>query len=356
MRILFVTPQTYPPQSAGGSLSSTHELCLLLRERGHDVAVACGFGRRGWLGAWIRARRKLRPARRFPRDSLMGYPTYRGWNPLDGLGEVVDDFRPDIAIAQAGSTALAAQRLADLRLPTLAYVRDVEFDKMGATPTRHPLVRYVANSGFTASSFEAAFGWRPAVVPPIVIPQRYATTATRRAVVHVNPFPQKGIDITLELARRRPDIPFVIVESWTINQAIREQYQAPAKALRNVTWRKMVRDMREIYALARVVIAPSRAREAWGRVATEAQLSGIPVLASRRGGLPEAVGPGGLLVDADAPLDEWEQALSALWDDADRYRQLSEAARVHSQRYEIQPEALLASLEAEIRKVQRGEI
>ena len=54
-------------------------------------------------------------------------------------------------------------------------------------------------------------------------------------------------------------------------------------------------DMRSVYRDTKVLLVPSQWLETWGRVATEAQFSGIPVLASRSGALPEAVGPGGIL-------------------------------------------------------------
>jgi glycosyltransferase involved in cell wall biosynthesis len=72
--------------------------------------------------------------------------------------------------------------------------------------------------------------------------------------------------------------------------------------------------MRRIYQSARIVLVPSILNEAWARVVTEAQISGIPILASDRGGLPESVGPGGILVDPDADISDWEKALSRLWD------------------------------------------
>ena len=76
-------------------------------------------------------------------------------------------------------------------------------------------------------------------------------------------------------------------------------------------------------------------------MASEAQISGLPVIATRSGGLPEAVGPGGVLIDADAPLAEWETALATLWDDPAAHRRLAAAALAHAARPEIQPEALL---------------
>jgi glycosyltransferase involved in cell wall biosynthesis len=79
-------------------------------------------------------------------------------------------------------------------------------------------------------------------------------------------------------------------------------------------------------------------------VASEAQVSGIPVLASTRGGLPESVGPGGILVDPTASLDCWERALARMWDDDAEYERLAELARQHSRRPEFQPAAIIAQL------------
>ncbi len=63
--------------------------------------------------------------------------------------------------------------------------------------------------------------------------------------------------------------------------------------------------MKQVYRSAKLILMPSMWEEAWGRVATEAQFSGIPVIASNRGGLPESVGPGGVLLDPDGPLEPW---------------------------------------------------
>ena len=60
-------------------------------------------------------------------------------------------------------------------------------------------------------------------------------------------------------------------------------------------------DMRSVYARSRLVLVPSQCDEAWGRIVTEAQISGVPALASDAGGLPEAVGPGGILMPRNAP-------------------------------------------------------
>lgn len=77
---------------------------------------------------------------------------------------------------------------------------------------------------------------------------------------------------------------------------------------------------------------------------TEAQFSGIPVISSDRGGLPETVGPGGILIGHDRPAAEWAAVLHQLWHDGDRYRELSQAALSHSARDAIDPDRQLQIL------------
>jgi glycosyltransferase involved in cell wall biosynthesis len=47
--------------------------------------------------------------------------------------------------------------------------------------------------------------------------------------------------------------------------------------------------MRAFYGSLQLLVVPSLWFEAWGRVVTEAQLNGIPVLGTDRGGLPEVL-------------------------------------------------------------------
>jgi glycosyltransferase involved in cell wall biosynthesis len=108
--------------------------------------------------------------------------------------------------------------------------------------------------------------------------------------------------------------------------------------------------MRKIYSKARVILVPSRWNEGWGRVASEAHVNGIPVVAARRAGLPEAVGPGGILIEPDAPVEEWSNAINRLWTDECCYASLSAAALEYSRRpalnADAQIEALLGVLRA----------
>src|SRR5690606_21100152 len=100
-------------------------------------------------------------------------------------------------------------------------------------------------------------------------------------------------------------------------------------------------DMRPLYAPARLLLAPSMGEEAWGRVANEAHITGIPVLASTQGGLPEAVGPGGLLLPCAAPGEAWTAPHAEIRDSRELFERLTAAARAYSLRSEIQPDTIV---------------
>jgi glycosyltransferase involved in cell wall biosynthesis len=156
-------------------------------------------------------------------------------------------------------------------------------------------------------------------------------------VTFINPHVEKGFERAVEIAARCPDIPFLFVESWKLDAENRARVERAIAHLENVTLEGRTGDMKTVYGRTRILLAPSKWEEAWGRVASEAHCSGIPVLGSRRGGLPEAIGKGGVVLDYDAPLDEWVSALRRLWSDDGHYEELSAAALRYSQRREMSP-------------------
>ena len=95
----------------------------------------------------------------------------------------------------------------------------------------------------------------------------------------------------------------------------------------------------------RVVLVPTQIPEAWCRVVSEAQVSGLPSVASSLGGLPESVGPGGILVAPPSSKQAWSEALAAIWDDHDRYEELSKRALDHSHRSEIAVDSVVRHFE-----------
>ncbi|WP_299365164.1 glycosyltransferase, partial [uncultured Paracoccus sp.] len=215
------------------------------------------------------------------------------------------------------------------------YLRNVEVEDLGGDPGDLRDVTYVANSQFTADRFNSLFGIRSTVVYPLIRREMYETETSRENVTFINPHPRKGLEVALAVAERCPDIPFAFVEAWMLSPEERAPLMQRLARLPNVTLRPPTRDMKSVYGRARIVLAPSKWQEAFGRIAVEAQFSGIPVVASACGGLPEAVGPGGILIEPDASHDVWADAVRRLWTDQAFYEEKSRAARSYSHRPEM---------------------
>lgn len=337
LRILFTLGDPFLPQRSGGAQSSTDQLATALQAEGHEVAVLAGLEGGGWTELRSRVQRRL--LRRTYACNRMsgGYRVYRTWDPLDA-SEVVRLFRPDVAVVQNDNTRRAvplAQTLEAAGVPVVFYFRNVELQDLGGNPAAVRGARFVANSRFTARVYEKAFGVQATVIPPLVEPDLYRTATTRENVTFINPVPVKGLDIALSVAERCPDIPFVFVESWPLTPEVRQYLETRLATMPNVTLRPRTSDMKSVYGQAKMLLAPSIWQEAWGRVATEAQFCGIPVIGSTRGGLPEAIGPGGVVLPAEAPVERWATEVRRLWDDRETYARLSGAAYSHARRPEI---------------------
>jgi glycosyltransferase involved in cell wall biosynthesis len=239
-----------------------------------------------------------------------------------------------------------AAAFAQIGVPSVAYLHGLGFEAwrgVSANAASLPFHGYIANSRFTAERFCRIYDLNPVVIPPLFRRERYVTPVDGEMVTFINPVPVKGVDLAIEIAALCPEIPFCFVRGWPLGVGGLTDLRRKLRRLGNVVLREPTSDMRSVYRQTKILLVPSQ-WETWGRVVTEAQFSGIPIIASNRGGLPEAVGPGGILLGHDRPAAVWAAALRELWSDEDRYRQLSQAATSHSRRAEIHLDRQLSLL------------
>ncbi len=120
---------------------------------------------------------------------------------------------------------------------------------------------------------------------PIRLDRVIADDPDPRYVTFVNPQPEKGTTvfarIALELGRRRPDIPLLVVEGRGTSDGL-AGLPVDLSGLTNLNRMANTPDPRDFYRLSRAILLPSLWRESLGRVAIEAMANGIPVLASDR--------------------------------------------------------------------------
>ena len=260
-------------------------------------------------------------------DDSFDYPVWRTSDVRNGATAAIEAFAARCRRRARGWTGdarfhprRAARRARDV--PTALYFRDVEGVQLLNDRSVQPNMVFTNVARIT--ELVVAKGWDAPTIPSVVETASYMTQSTRQVVLFINPRSQrKGVDIAWALARARPDVPFVFLEAWRFTPEIRAELERRAGETGNVEVRPSVRELDRIYADARVLFAPYE--DSRPRVVAEAQANGIPVLGARVPALVEAVGPGGLLVDVDVPIDEWAMALATLWDDVVAYARYCDA-------------------------------
>ena len=323
MRILFVTGTGYIPEAVSGANISLHALCNRMSALGHEPIVVCTPAH-GGKPDWPKP----------------GYGVIRVADPVAAMAEMIPVLKPDATVVRGPWPAVRAAQWAAAAPGRKLHVNlaSLSFEIAFPAPACAPGLRYAANSRFTAGVSRAMLGCPVAFVPSIIEPDDYCCTPDGDAILFVNPSPAKGARLVAAIAERLPHRRFLIAQSWA---------DTPSDplvdiALPNVGTAAPEHDMRAIYRRTRLVLMPSLLEESWGRVVTEAQFSGIPAIATDRGGLADNVGAGGAVLPLGAAPERWCAAIEALLGDAAAYAAASQAARAQGARAEFSPATAVA--------------
>lgn len=200
----------------------------------------------------------------------------------------------------------------------------------------------IANSNYMREVIRRFSDIEAEIVYPAVDHNHYkADTSHGDSVLFVKPQYVKGLPIFVQIASRMSDTRFVVAGK------VRRHARMKLRHLNNVDCMGWVKDMKGAYSRARLLIGPSIWPEPFGRVFVEAAASGIPSVASARGGIVEAVGEGGILIDDIFDINRWVEALRQL-EDPDTYADYRENALENARRFTAQ-----ASLEQFIQSVRK---
>ncbi|BAT61495.1 spore coat protein SA [Variibacter gotjawalensis] len=352
MRIVLLSGTPYLPQVRGGVEVNTHELAVELMQRGHAVTVLTRLSYRDGFGLKTQIKRWLGED---ISDRSLGYEVIR----VRDLAAVITDLpKPDVVVIHNGDPTRVAAAFAQRDVPVLVYMHGLGFDSwpcQSGPVGVLPVSGFLSISEFVADRFRAKHGIVTRAIPPVHRAERYRTERNGRYVTLINPVPVKGVDLALNVAERLPDIAFCFVKGWPLGLREGRLLKARIAKLPNVTFRENS-DMKDVYRDTQILLVPSQwEAETWGRVVTEAHFSGIPVVASDRGGLRESVGPGGVVLPANDHPDRWASAIRSIWDDPERYRQLSTAALKYSRRPGISIEHQVTTFEEILRAVVCGQ-
>jgi len=390
-RILFCSSHCYLDPSSGAALS-VRDLFGLLSARGWKCQVFCGsqldFEDARPLQQVLREHHlpfKERPGSIGPLPgSLLNFQqgdvpvmVYQSRqvhsNPTDGEGKaflallerVLDWAKPDLVLTYGGHW-LARQIITAVKrrgIPVVFWLCNLGYQEADLFRAVDGIL---VPSDFLATYYERALGLAATSIPcPLDWHGCQCEGIEGQYLTFVNPQPDKGLFWFAGLARglrkQRPDIPLLVVEGrggagWLEGAGL------DTAALGNLRTMANTPDPRTFYRITRAVLMPSLWQEPFGRVAAEACINGIPVLASRRGGLPQVLARAGFLFDiperfspqsGEVPtaeeLSPWIETLIRLWDvdafyQAQRQRCLQAAEDWRPQRLASQYDSYLKGI------------
>ncbi|MCP3905788.1 MAG: glycosyltransferase family 4 protein [Planctomycetes bacterium] len=330
-----------------------------LREAGLEIEI----DRRGAVG---RGRPVINAMQRGVRYTLLdtGAAGVSEWEPDHGrqfdrlYHGVLDELDPEFVLTFGGAPEDVQRRrearrrgaLVVFGLRNLGYLVRGAFAEVDAvlTPSRFLTERYREAIGLESTPIPS-----PVDVDDVRAPQRDPIFTT-----YVNPSRGKGVmlfaRLAEELGRTRPDIPLLVIESrGTAGALVAAGLEGGFDLRRHESLMISggVPNPRDLFSATRVLLAPSVHEEAWGRVAQEALVNGVPPIVSDRGGLGEACSgagfvlslPEGLSPETTRPVaaddvTPWVELVARLADDEAFYESCSADAAAAGARFG--PEAI----------------
>lgn len=319
----------------GGSGVIATELGLALAARGHEVHfISSGVPPRLVAAPNVTLHEVVAPAHPlFPHGEFTVALASR----LVALAPKLDVLHVHYAIPLAMSAVLARHAL-DAPAPKLVTtVHGTDVLTLGAEPSFAPMVRHAlrqsdlvtAPSRFLAERTMALAGVEVVQVPNFIDAQRFLPGAgVGRVLLHSSNFRSiKRVRDAIEIFRRVRDASLVLLGDGPERAAIE------SLAVENVEFPGAQKDVRPFLQRARVFLLPSE-MESFGLAALEAMSSGVPVVASKVGGLPEVVEDGvtGFLHPV-GDVEAMAASVRRLLDDDALHARMSAAARARALRH-----------------------
>ena len=241
--------------------------------------------------------------------------------------------KPDIIISQSKKAKKIYKLVNKNNIPIFVYIVDNSDDTPSMIKSIQPYknIHILYYSNFLKNRFRPILKDHPHTIltPPIDKRNYLVKYNSKKFVTFINPVKQKGVEIFKKIVKRMPEVNFLVVEGWFPLDKVKKEFSK----YQNVTFMDKQLDMRNVYNKTKILLIPSVWQEAFGRVAVEAGLNGIPSIASDVGGLNESVGKEGILIKDYRNIDEWIKNINLLLDNDKKYHLYSNAAKKHSKKY-----------------------
>lgn len=323
-RVVFAAKHLLP--AIGGAEQTALEMIGALRDEGYDVVAVWSHDRNG----------SFRDLRIEESDGVTWLRAPEGLLPSKVL-----EAKPDLVLTQLEASVKVAN-VVPKSVPLILYLHSVaehlcdreggrcpngstaDFTKCSGCDNASytamkPVYRcadaVLANSVAMAELFEKFTGRAAVVQYPVTDRSRCETQASGEVCVAVGVSASRGRDFLMELARAMPEEQFL----WV---------RATDPEIPNVEVQEETADLTRVFARAFLNLTPHDRYQAFGRTPVEAGWAGVPTLTLDNGGLPEAVGEGGIILPKK--VDRWVAEIRRLREEPKEWAALSECARARA--------------------------
>ena len=343
IKLLYISG-TYYPANAGAEISA-HTLLRLLQERG----ILCK--------AITKVTYDQSTATTVDIDGVETIIIDEN-NPEQAILDIVSTLKPNVILTQLMWSDIAIKVAAKCNIPSILRVCKIPYEVDISISSLHAPTEVFAVSKAAAESIFQSWGRKCAVIPPPI--ELNLEKASEQDSFHnpyitmFNPIRRKGGHIFRQLAILMPSSKFAFVPGWhclrdkrgnfdtnilaSINHSLGIQYHGEVPEdiklndIDNIITLNCSADVRSIYSHVKVLCVPSIWEEAFGRVAIEAFMYGIPVLGSPVGGLREHIVAGGILIEDHLEPRAWIKHLVQL-ESRDVYDYFSNKATTYVEKY-----------------------
>jgi hypothetical protein len=272
MKILIATNK-YVPESNGGAERSMYELVKWASCSGHSITILT----------------------QGDHDSVTEHANTKRLPKLtrENFTEIVTELTPDVCICQLDWTPIVVKVCNELKVPVIHSSRVGDFNKNADAW----LFNNKKNADYWSeqSSLDSE---RVHVCYPLVRvdKQRFFKKGRKKFITIVNPVRAKGGKILERLACDFFNETFVAVHGWHDPQLDEVDLSLP-----NIIYLDRQRNMDLIFEQTKVLLVPSLWDDPSPRVILEAAHYEIPIIASKKGGIPEFVHDKDMLFDVEKP-------------------------------------------------------
>ncbi len=220
--------------------------------------------------------------------------------------------KPDIILTQLNYSHKVIEIASKLNIKIILLIHDNHAYNFLPINKGKSISHIVFNSKNTANHFKQYLNCPYSIIYPCIKEIDYRDkTVNKNFLTMINPTDNKGGNILLEIIKNMPNEFFLVVKGW-------KKLDIKFTKFKNVKIIDRQYDMRKVYSQTKILLVPSQWEEAFARVVPEAMVSGIPVVASKVGGLIESVGNAGVLIDDFVNPKSWILEIRKLLND-DRY-------------------------------------